>query len=106
MNQSLAEKFIDRVEGRGSISSFIKNLTEVKYLLKLEWKPTLRKWGVKVDDTPLMRQISQEAGLGGKMTLDPKDYDEFLKAAGKLEVTVETPDIEEGTYSADVYFGS
>lgn len=68
--------------------------------LKLEWRPSIRKWGVtgkpNYPDIPkeaqqeILRQLFKEAGLNASIYLDPKDYDKVLQAAGARGITIET----------------
>lgn len=67
-------------------------------LLKLYRTPHSRHWTSKVDEQPLLRQLTKEAGLGGKIYITDAEYDAVLAAAGNHGISIQTtwPEKEEG----------
>ncbi len=65
-------------------------LEEKSIVLRMEWKDTLKKFVPLVRDRKLAEQISSKAGLGNKATISEDEIDAFMKAAGKMDITIET----------------
>lgn len=66
-------------------------------LLKLYRTPHSKHWTAKVEDHPILRQLTTEAGLKGKIYITDAEYDAVLAAAGKHGISIQTtyPEKEE-----------
>jgi hypothetical protein len=59
--------------------------------LEIEWKPTLNKYGVRyVANSPILLQLTKEAGLESRSTFTEDQYDKILDAAGKHGLSLVT----------------